>query len=41
MRTAQTLYEQAFITYMRTDSPVMSKEGIDQCRKVIEGKYGS
>ena len=41
MRTAQTLYEQSFITYMRTDSPVMSKEGIDQCRKVIEGKYGS
>ena len=41
MRTAQALYEQALITYMRTDSPVMSKEGIEQCRKVIKEKYGS
>ena len=41
MRTAQALYEQALITYMRTDSPVMSKEGIEQCRRVIEEKYGS
>ena len=41
MRTAQALYEQALVTYMRTDSPVMSKEGIEQCRGVIEEKYGS
>ncbi len=41
MRTAQALYEQALITYMRTDSPVMSKEGIEECRRVIEDKFGS
>ncbi|MFL2704889.1 MAG: type I DNA topoisomerase [Gammaproteobacteria bacterium] len=41
MRTAQTLYEQAFITYMRTDSPVMDNEGIDQCRNIIKEKFGS
>ena len=41
MRTAQTLYEQAFITYMRTDSPVMDNEGIDQCRSIIKEKFGS
>ncbi len=41
MRTAQTLYEQAFITYMRTDSPIMSDEGVHQCREVILEKYGS
>ena len=41
MRTAQTLYEQALITYMRTDSPVMDNEGIEQCREVIKEKFGS
>ncbi len=41
MRVAQTLYEQAFITYMRTDSPVMDKEAVDQCRTVILEKFGS
>jgi len=41
MRTAQALYEKALITYMRTDSPVMSKEAIEECRRVIENKFGS
>ena len=41
MRVAQTLYEQAFITYMRTDSPFVSPEGITSTREVIEDLYGS
>ena len=41
MRTAQTLYEKAHITYMRTDSPVIVSEGITQIRNVIEDRYGS
>ena len=41
MRTAQTLYEQGFISYMRTDSPVMDEEGIDDCRNIIQEKFGS
>ena len=41
MRTAQSLYEKAHITYMRTDSPVIALEGITQLRNVIEERYGS
>ena len=41
MRTAQSLYEKAHITYMRTDSPVIVSEGITQIRNVIEDRYGS
>ena len=40
MRIAQTLYEQALITYMRTDSVTMSVEGIEEVRKTISLKYG-
>ena len=40
MRIAQTLYEQALITYMRTDSVIMSKEGLEEVRKTISSKYG-
>lgn len=35
MRTAQNLYESGLITYMRTDSVVMAKTAIANCRKLI------
>ena len=40
MRTAQSLYEQGFITYMRTDSPTLSQEALGQARKIVELTYG-
>lgn len=41
MRTAQKLYENGFITYMRTDSVHLSKEAISAARKAVEKRYGS
>jgi DNA topoisomerase-1 len=41
MRTAQNLYEQGYITYMRTDSVHLSKEAIAAARSCVEQKYGS
>lgn len=40
MRTAQRLYEEGFITYMRTDSPTLSGEAIGGARRQIEELYG-
>ena len=40
MGTAQKLYENGFITYMRTDSTHLSEEAIVGSRKVIEELYG-
>ncbi|MDJ1172616.1 type I DNA topoisomerase [Roseofilum capinflatum] len=40
MRTAQNLYEQGYITYMRTDSVHLSKEAIAAARSCVEQKYG-
>jgi len=40
MRTAQRLYEEGFITYMRTDSPTLSSEAIAGARRQIEELYG-
>ena len=40
MRTAQSLYEQGFITYMRTDSPNLSQEAITSVRDIINATYG-
>jgi DNA topoisomerase-1 len=41
MRTAQSLYEQGFITYMRTDSPSLSGEAIKGARSAVEGLFGN
>lgn len=40
MQVAQKLYEQGFITYMRTDSTFLSQEAIQAARKGIQSKYG-
>ena len=40
MRTAQSLYEEGFITYMRTDSPNLSQEALGAARTAVEELYG-
>ncbi|NCS99467.1 type I DNA topoisomerase [Candidatus Parcubacteria bacterium] len=40
MRAAQKLYEQGFITYMRTDSRNLSKQAVGQILSYIEKNYG-
>ncbi|MDX1555015.1 MAG: type I DNA topoisomerase [Xanthomonadales bacterium] len=40
MRTAQQLYEQGLITYMRTDSLTLSRQALDDLRSVIGERYG-
>ena len=40
MRTAQKLYENGHITYMRTDSTNLSKEAVAAARKAVESRYG-
>ena len=41
MRVAQGLYENGYITYMRTDSINLSQEALNAARKVITTKYGA
>ncbi len=40
MRTAQSLYEQGYITYMRTDSVHLSEQAIVAARSCVEHLYG-
>ncbi|MFZ4404701.1 MAG: type I DNA topoisomerase [Pseudobdellovibrionaceae bacterium] len=40
MQVAQKLYEQGFITYMRTDSTFLSQQALSAARACIEKKYG-
>jgi DNA topoisomerase-1 len=40
MMTAQKLYEEGYITYMRTDSMNLSLESLMSARKIIEKKFG-
>ena len=41
MRTAQNLYEEGYITYMRTDSINLSTEALNAARHLIKEKYGN
>lgn len=41
MQVAQKLYEEGFITYMRTDSTFLSSEAIGAARSCIAKKFGS
>jgi DNA topoisomerase-1 len=41
MKAAQTLYEQGHITYMRTDSAVMSEEAVKDARDWVTKAYGA
>ncbi len=41
MRVAQRLYEQGYITYMRTDSTTLSNEAIRAARAAVEERYGA
>ncbi len=40
MRVAQTLYEQGYITYMRTDSTNLSREAVEASRRAVAERYG-
>ena len=40
MRTAQSLYEKGFITYMRTDSTTLSDAAYGAARDIIRDRYG-
>lgn len=41
MRTAQGLYENGYITYMRTDSPTLSTQAVDAARRQAAELYGA
>lgn len=41
MRLAQRLYEEGYITYMRTDSVNLSQEAIEGSKKQITSEYGA
>ena len=41
MKSAQILYEQGFITYMRTDSVNLSKEALENIKKYVVEHYGT
>ncbi|MDI6402040.1 DNA topoisomerase, partial [Balneolaceae bacterium ANBcel3] len=40
MRIAQKLYEEGYITYMRTDSTNLSAQAVDAARMAVEQMYG-
>ncbi|MFG0263130.1 MAG: type I DNA topoisomerase, partial [Novipirellula sp. JB048] len=40
MQAAQRLYENVYITYMRTDSTTLSKEALDATRNLVRSEYG-
>jgi len=40
MRIAQRLYENGYITYMRTDSTALSREAISAARELVSERYG-
>jgi DNA topoisomerase-1 len=40
MAAAQSLYENGYITYMRTDSTTLAKEALEAARDLIRSQYG-
>jgi len=40
MRTAQKLYEKGYITYMRTDSPTLSKKALNEISFFVKDQFG-
>ncbi|NND97644.1 MAG: type I DNA topoisomerase, partial [Pirellulaceae bacterium] len=40
MGAAQKLYENGYITYMRTDSTILSKEAVGAARDLVRSEYG-
>ena len=40
MKSAQKLYEAGYITYMRTDSAVLSEEAIEDCHMYLKNSFG-
>ncbi len=40
MQIAQNLYQNGFITYMRTDSTALSEEAVTAARTLVEAQYG-
>jgi DNA topoisomerase-1 len=40
MQIAQRLYENGYITYMRTDSTTLSNEAVEGSRRAVEERYG-
>ncbi|WP_149496091.1 type I DNA topoisomerase [Roseiconus lacunae] len=40
MNAAQRLYENGYITYMRTDSTILSKEAVSAARSLVRSEYG-
>jgi DNA topoisomerase-1 len=40
MQVAQRLYEQGYITYMRTDSTTLSETALQAARQVVQSRYG-
>lgn len=40
MSVAQSLYENGYITYMRTDSTTLAKVAVDAARKLVRSEYG-
>jgi DNA topoisomerase-1 len=40
MQVAQSLYENGYITYMRTDSTTLSKEAVEAARDLVRQEYG-
>ena len=41
MQAAQRLYENGYITYMRTDSVALSSQAIEAARALVQGRYGA
>ena len=41
MQVAQNLYENGYITYMRTDSTTLAQVAVDAARELVRSEYGA